>query len=196
MKNKKIELPKDIKRHCVNSVLKRVIICIILFVALLTAIVMWGDILLPLDEKYSGFKKLCWLVILALPFIITKIWIVLFDFTYVGVIKTIDIKTRFDSSKRAQPGPFTAFSTNTIYLNIETTSKKMIRREVYSGATKNKYLGNFNEGDTVLHLRGSKHTVVLPKLSSTQCVCAVCGAVNETTNSTCSHCNHTIIKNY
>lgn len=197
MKNKNIELPKDIKRHCVNSLLKRVIICILLFVALLTAIVMWGDILLPLDERYSGFKKLCWLVILSLPFIITKIPVVIFDKTYSGVVKTVDIETTPDTTRGARPTIETVYMKNTIVLTVETLDGKEFRKKVYADhANDAQHLNTFEKGDYVVHLRGKKHTVILPKPSSTHCICAVCGAVNETTNSCCSHCKHTIIKNF
>ncbi len=187
-------LPNDIKKYCVVTVIKKVILCLLMFTILLVIIVLWGDVLFPIDDKYIGVKRLCYLVVLSLPFIVTKISVVLFDFTFVGVVKTVDIRTRFDSTNRVQPSRFNTFSINTIYLNIETNSKKWIRRQVYSGEANEKYFGNYNEDDTVLHLRGTKHIVVLPKPNSTHCTCAVCGSVNEIGNTVCYKCKHTLVK--
>ncbi len=190
-----MQLPKDIKKYCVNKVLKRIIPCVLMFVVLLMAIILWGNVLIPIDNEYMGLKRFCYLVVLSIPFIVTKVPMVLFDRTYYGLVKKVDIETTSETYHPAKPTLETVYMKNTIYLNIETPNGKKIRKKVYTGrANDAQHLSTFKEGDIVLHLRETKHTIILPTSSSTHCACAVCGSVNEIDSAVCYQCKHTLVK--
>ncbi|MBQ5842544.1 MAG: hypothetical protein IIW63_05270 [Clostridia bacterium] len=195
-KNLKV-FPKDIQKYCVNKVLKRIIPCVLMFAVLLVAIILWGDILIPLDSEYVGLKRFCYLVILSIPFIVTRVPIALFDRTYCGTVKKVDIETTPETYHPAEPTLETVYMKNTIYLSIETPNGKKMRKKVYTGrANDAQHLSTFKEGDKVFHLCETKHTIILPTLSSTHCTCAVCGSVNEISNAVCYQCKHTLVKEF
>ena len=187
-------LPKDLIAHRRRQIFKRVVLCTILLTLLATALVLWGDAIF--NTKYPSFDATCYLAILLLPFAITGVPFKLIDRTYSGVIKQVEIETTAAvDNTSVRPTYNKLYTKNTIYLTVELTNGKVIRKKAYSGkAALQEHLDTYHEGDAVFHLYGTKTTVVLPTKSDTTICCAVCGASNDVAYTTCHQCQHTLVK--
>ena len=53
-------------------------------------------------------------------------------------------------------------------------------------------LDYFKAGDRVLHIYGSKYTVIIPKPSDTMAQCAVCGITTDINKGYCHKCGYTL----
>ena len=192
--NIKINIPEDVKKYQRNVILKRVIPCCVLLILLGSMIYFFEKTIHPIENH--SFYVSFYIIIMLLPFAITGVPFKLFDKTYYGVIEKVDIVTAVDNSSSVKPTREHLYEKNTIYLTIITESGKRLYKKAYSGNAKfQQYLEQYKESDTVYHLYGTNNVIVLPKSSESHIQCAVCGDSNDTNNTVCRNCGHTLIKN-
>lgn len=191
-----MELPKDLEKYRRRIIWKKSRSFVFSFIALLTAIIFFGERLFP--TKYTALRIVVYMIVLAFPFIFTRFPFVLFDSTYCGIVEKVKIKTTTDNDFLVKPNfnGLKLYYRNTIYLFIKTPEGKLIKRKVYTGrASYGEFINSYNEGDMVFHLYGTDTVVILPQESETHVQCAVCGSVNAKEDGICRDCSHTLIKN-
>ena len=190
----KNRIPDDLKKEVCKKILLRVLACCFLFIFNTIIIVYWGNIILPLSDEHKVFRFFCYAIFLLLPFIITRIYTLWTDTSYTGTITDVKISTVVDSKSTLTRSLEMLYHKNEIYLTIKKDNGKIIKRKTYEGVSKlAQKLETYKVGDRVAHLHGTGITVVLPSANSTHCCCAVCGGVNEVSNTTCVHCEHSLI---
>ena len=186
-------LPKDLRIYCRNRILKRVIPCIILISIFATILALWGSVIFNTDNK--AFQTSCYIVVMLIPFAITGVPHKLFDSTYYGTVKKVDIVTTTDNDSSIKPTIEHLYLKNTVYLSIERPDGKLIYKKAYSGKARlQQNINAYNEGDVVFHLYGTNTVVVLPNATNTTIGCCICGDGNEITNQTCRSCGYSLIK--
>jgi hypothetical protein len=113
--------------------------------------------------------------------------------TFYGTVEKVTVATTYlDFNCKDFWEPHTE---NHILLHILTPQGKKITKKVVSAKTKTpRNLDQYQQGDTVVHLAGTTHTVILPKPSDSHMICPFCGHSNQTTHSVCNACGHTLIK--
>ena len=184
-------LPNDLKKYCRNRILKRVIPCIILISVFATVLALWGNVIFNTHNK--AFQTSCYIVVMLIPFAITGVPHKLFDSTYYGTVKKVDIVTTTDNDSSVKPTREHLYLKNTIYLSIEQPNGKLIYKKAYSGKARlQQNLNAYNEGDLVFHLYGTKTVVVLPNDTSVHC--SVCGSSNNIADDKCRDCGYSLIK--
>ncbi len=189
-----MKLSKDLKRYVTNCILKRIIPFVILTVALIVVLVLWGNVIFKTDNKV--FQCSCYVLTMLLPFAVTGVPFKLIDKTYFGKVIKVDVVTALDSKSAVKVGgDMMWYNKNTIFLTVLLDNGKQIKTKVYEGEAKlEQYINTYKEGDRVFHLYGTKTTIVFPKESETHVQCSVCGASNDTSEKICRICSHTLIK--
>ena len=158
-----------------------------------TILALWGNVIFNTDNKV--FQTSCYIVVMLIPFAITGVPHKLIDSTYYGTVKKVDIVTTMDNDSSVKPTREHLFLKNTIYLSIEQPNDKLIYKKAYSGkANLQQNINEYNEGDFVFHLYGTKTVVVLPNANDTSVHCSVCGSSNNIADDKCRDCGHSLIK--
>ncbi|MBQ9745284.1 MAG: hypothetical protein IJW21_00485 [Clostridia bacterium] len=153
----------------------------------------FGDVILP--TKYPEVKVLTYIIILAIPFIVTKFPFCAIDSTYYGIVEDIEVKM----TKDARPASYSykgysLYDKGTVYLKIRTPDGELIRRKVYGGIVGlQQYINKFQKDDEVFHLYGTDAVMILPGEKDIPVQCPVCGELNERENGVCSECGHTLL---
>ncbi len=187
-------LPADLSRFAKKQFLKRVIPCAFLFIAILLALIFWGDAIVPTDNPIV--RVIVSTLLSLIPFLIFGIPWKLIDRTYRGEILRVDIKTTVDNASSIHPTRELLYRKNTIYLHVLLEGGQTVRRKVYEGdARLAQHLDTYHAGDRVFHLYGSQVTVKLLESADTAVQCAACGNISHTESVVCEVCGRTLIKN-
>ena len=188
-----MNLPKDLKAYCKKRVLMRVLPCILMFVAFGLILLEWGTVIFATQNKI--YRISCYVVVMILPFVLTGVPHKLFDSTYYGTVKKVDIVTTMDNASSVKPTREHLYLKNTIYLEIETPDGTLIYKKAYSGKARlQQNINTYNEGDLVFHLYGTNVTIVLPDSADTSVQCSVCGTSNNINDDKCRDCGHSLVK--
>ena len=185
-------MPRDLRGHVRRAVTKKITPCVLLLIA-------FGGVLYFFGERMFGMLPEpaqigAYILIMLLPFLITRVPFCLFDSTFTGTVKGIRIKNEYTMEKKEQ---FSRSYTSrrlvqVAYLTVEEPSGS--QREVKIMLGNNAIAEEFKPGQTVFHIYGAKHTVVLPEKAGDHVECPVCGDDNRTTLTECHSCGHTLIK--
>lgn len=190
----KITLPDDLKRYSRMAVLKRMIPCVVLLALAVILMTVYGDALIAsvfgdivTEESNVGYKITAYIVLLAVPFVITGVPHRLMDETYCGDVLSVKVKTVAVNKLLTRR----LYHVNEVTLTV-ATGKGIKEKTVLKVPVGQKSdIERFSKGDVVFHLYGSPHTV---KLSSEYVAeCAVCGYAEHTDSDKCSNCGHTLI---
>lgn len=192
MAKAKLRLPRDLRGHVRRAVIKKTAPFVLLLIAFGLILYFFGE---RIFETFSPIARIgAYIITMLLPFVITWFPFCLFDTTFTGTVKGIRIKNEYTMEKKEQ---FSRSYTSrrlvqAAYLTIEEPSGD--QREVKISLGNNAIAEEFKLGQTVFHIYGAKHTVILPELSGDHVECPVCGDDNRVELDVCHSCGHTLIK--
>lgn len=192
MPKRKIRLPRDLSGHVCWAVCKKVMLFALLMIAFGAVLYLWGERIFEMLPPIARIGA--YLLTMLIPFAITRFPFCLFDQTFTGTVKGVHVKNEYTMEKKEQFS-FSYTSRRLIqaaYLDIEEPYGNT--REVKIMLNNNAIADEFHPGDTVFHLYGAKHTVILPEKSGDHVECPVCGDDNRAELTECHSCGHTLIK--
>ena len=204
--------PKDLLKYAKTYVVKKIAVLAFGEVLLALILFLWGDTLLG---SSTGIVKIgLYVLVLALPFAVTKMPFCLVDRSYFGTIEKVDLETCLESAIKGKPTTERTYTAVTLLLTIKeagngrvhtvkigskgSTSEKRGAWDMYSVGGDDSFVKNaeqtFSVGARVFHLYGTEHVVILPDEKAQNVRCAVCGENNPTSESICRKCGHTLVK--
>lgn len=185
----KIEIPEDIRTYVRKQRVKRLLLCVVLFVILGVIGYFYINKLYPLNRNLSYiFFSLMILLITGVPH-------KLIDSTWHGTI----VSSKNVTSTEHVPGmPFTYnYFWSAVHKKLAVADENgnvTIRR---SEKIREKYSQDITDelvpGNYVVHVGGTKYTLVFTK-NPEHFRCAVCGMENPSKNTHCVDCGHTMIR--
>ena len=192
MKGQKLRLPRDLRGHVRLAVCKKIMPFVLLMIAFGAVLYLWGErifVIFPPIARIGAY-----ILTMLIPFAITRFPFCLFDQTFTGTVKGVHVKNEYTMEKK-ELFSFSYTSRRLIqaaYLDIEEPYGNT--REVKIMMNNNELAEEFKPGDTVFHLYGAKHTVILPESAGDHVECPVCGDDNRAELTACHSCGHTLIK--
>ena len=192
MSKQKLRLPRDLRGHVRLAVCKKIMPFVLLMIAFGAVLYLWGErifVIFPPIARIGAY-----ILTMLIPFAITRFPFCLFDQTFTGTVKGVHVKNEYVMEKKEL---FSRSYTSrhliqAAYLDIEEPYGNT--REVKIMMNNNALAEEFKPGDTVFHLYGAKHTVVLPETAGDHVECPVCGDDNRAELGKCHSCGHTLIK--
>lgn len=186
-------LPQDLKKFVRSQIIQKITIFALCVLAYSFILFFFGKIILHTDNLFSVL--VFWLLGVGILAAILRIPALIADKTICGTVAKTIIKT--EDTKALTAGLGTLQQKHVIDLIITTSDGKTHYKNISSVEDKTAVrasLSRYKEGDTVFHLRGTPHTILIPKESDLSVQCAVCGRANDISLDTCEKCNHTLIK--
>ena len=192
MSKPKLRLPRDLRGHVRRAVIKKITPCVLLLIAFGGAMYFYGERIFALVPP--AVRVGAYVLAMLLPFVITRVPFCLFDRTFVGKVKHVHVKNEFTMEKKElfSPSYTSRRLIQAAYLDVQEPDGN--ERQVKIMLGNNAIADEFHPGDTVFHLYGAKHAVILPELSGDHVECPVCGDDNRTELTACHSCGHTLIK--
>ena len=190
MNFKDLKIPNEYKRLVLKKKLIRFAVFAALFAVIAFVLANWGTVIFKVKEKDVGFRYLFYALALAVPFVVTKIWLIFTDMSYIGVVKEVKIKSVVDSDIHTRNLMWELYRKNETYLFVETSHGEIKRKAFES----RKYEENYKVGDVVLHLHGTGVTVILQPKNEEYCQCPVCANKTKTAKGVCECCGYPIMK--
>jgi multisubunit Na+/H+ antiporter MnhE subunit len=202
-----MNLPKDLKRYALGSLLKKLVLFLLLEGVITAVVILFGERLF--GKTNIWFRIPATALLLLIPVFITKIYKVFADRTWAGTVKGVSVKSVIVSEALSKTGDREGtYYKNMIFLTLEQTDGKTVTRKadeeklmINRGKagngtnTSEKVTGRFREGDMAFHLYGSNRTVVIPP-DDTEYIrdCAVCQSENPSDAEICRVCGHTLVR--
>ncbi len=205
-------LPKDLKKHIKTYIFKKISLFVLMEAVLVAVLLLWGDTLLG-SSTGTLLYVLCVLVLLV-PFFVTKIPFSLLDKTYYGVIEQVQMKTSIENERPFKPTLEGHYTAVTVVLTVKEegsekrhtvkmrtmgdAKEKSNMFDTYANCGGDSFINSsevaYKVGAKVFHLYGTKHIVVLSDDKAQSVCCAVCGETNSVKEDTCRKCGHTLLK--
>lgn len=183
-------MPRDLRGHVRRAVIKKITPCVLLLIAFGGAMYLFGERIFELVPP--AVRIGAYVLAMLLPFVITRVPFCLFDSTFVGKVKQVHVQNEYVAVKGLAGSNLHISRTlaTFVYLSLDLPDGKEKRiKTVQSG-----FIEEFKPGDTVFHLYGAKHTVILPEKAGDHVECPVCGDDNRAELTACHSCGHTLIK--
>ena len=190
MSKPKLRLPRDLRGHVRRAVIKKITPCVLLLIAFGGAMYLFGERIFELVPP--AVRVGAYVLAMLLPFVITRVPFCLFDRTFVGKVKHVHVQNEYVAVKGLAGSNLHISRTlaTFVYLSLDLPDGKEKRiKTVQSG-----FIEEFKPGDTVFHLYGTNHTIVLPEMAGDHVECPVCGDDNRAALTECHSCGHTLIK--
>lgn len=190
MSKPKLRLPRDLRGHVRRAVIKKITPCVLLLIAFGGAMYLFGERIFELVPP--AVRVGAYVLAMLLPFVITRVPFCLFDRTFVGKVKHVHVQNEYVAVKGLAGSNLHISRTlaTFVYLSLDLPDGKEKRiKTVQSG-----FIEEFKPGDTVFHLYGTNHTIVLPEMAGDHVECPVCGDDNRAELTACHSCGHTLIK--
>ena len=190
MSKPKLRLPRDLRGHVRKAVIKKITPCVLLLIAFGGAMYFYGERIFALVPP--AVRVGAYVLAMLLPFVITRVPFCLFDRTFVGKVKHVHVQNEYVAVKGLAGSNLHISRTlaTFVYLSLDLPDGKEKRiKTVQSG-----FIEEFKPGDTVFHLYGTNHTIVLPEMAGDHVECPVCGDDNRAELTACHSCGHTLIK--
>jgi hypothetical protein len=190
MSKPKLRLPRDLRGHVRRAVIKKITPCVLLLIAFGAVMYLFGERIFELVPP--AVRIGAYVLAMLLPFVITRVPFCLFDRTFVGKVKHVHVQNEYVAVKGLAGSNLHISRTlaTFVYLSLDLPDGKEKRiKTVQSG-----FIEEFKPGDTVFHLYGTNHTIVLPEMAGDHVECPVCGDDNRATLTECHSCGHTLIK--
>ena len=190
MSKPKLRLPRDLRGHVRRAVIKKITPCVLLLIAFGGAMYLFGERIFELVPP--AVRVGAYVLAMLLPFVITRVPFCLFDRTFVGKVKHVHVQNEYVAVKGLAGSNLHISRTlaTFVYLSLDLPDGKEKRiKTVQSG-----FIEEFKPGDTVFHLYGTNHTIVLPEMAGDHVECPVCGDDNRAELTECHSCGHTLIK--
>ena len=190
MSKQTLRLPRDLRGHVRRAVIKKITPCVLLLIAFGGAMYFYGERIFALVPP--AVRVGAYVLAMLLPFVITRVPFCLFDRTFVGKVKHVHVQNEYVAVKGLAGSNLHISRTlaTFVYLSLDLPDGKEKRiKTVQSG-----FIEEFKPGDTVFHLYGTNHTIVLPEMAGDHVECPVCGDDNRAELTACHSCGHTLIK--
>ena len=190
MSKPKLRLPRDLRGHVRKAVMRKLTPCVLLFIAFGAVLYLFGERIFELVPP--AVRIGAYVLAMLLPFVITRVPFCLFDRTFVGKVKHVHVQNEYVAVKGLAGSNLHISRTlaTFVYLSLDLPDGKEKRiKTVQSG-----FIEEFKPGDTVFHLYGTNHTIVLPEMAGDHVECPVCGDDNRAALTECHSCGHTLIK--
>ena len=190
MSKQTLRLPRDLQGHVRRAVIKKILPCALLLLAFGVVLYFFGERIFALVPPAVSIGA--YVLALLLPFVITRVPFCLFDKTFVGTVKHVHVQNEYVAVKGLAGSNLHISRTlaTFVYLSLDLPDGKEKRiKTVQSG-----FIEEFKPGDTVFHLYGTNHTIVLPEKAGDHVECPVCGDDNRAELTHCHSCGHTLIK--
>lgn len=180
-------IPADIKSHVAKKRARKILLWLLFTAVIVVLIVLLGERSfgrLNLIGRYTIY-----FVLVISPFFTLRMY-ELFDFSWSGTIKKIDIKYSTDSTRGFKPSRETLYSKETVVFYIDVNGRT-IKKKVFEGPSGSNTMSQYyREGDRVIHIGGTDHIRVV---NSDRIICFVCGATNDAKHESCKLCHHSLI---
>ena len=186
---KNIIIPKDIKRRIWKRIAIRILILLALLAVAITVCYFTRESKALNDTNYT---LLC-ILILIVPFWVTKVPFALIDSTWCAEILEIRVTTEIRSeSVAARVGRL--YYVDVCYMTLRLDSGKIVKRKMLEQRIQSRSgrADLYKVGDTVLHVYGCKHLQILSRHPQEQIICVVCGTAQPEEDVCCSKCGHTL----
>lgn len=190
MSKQKLRLPRDLQGHVRRAVCKKLAPCVLLLIVFGLVIFFLGDRIFALVPPAVRIGT--YVIVMLIPFAVTRVPFCLFDRTFVAKVKHVHVQNEYVAIKGLEGSNLSISRTlaTFVYLTLELPDGKEKRiKAVQSG-----FVEEYKPGDTVFHLYGAKHTVILPETAGDHVECPACGDDNRTELDRCHSCGHTLIK--
>lgn len=191
MSKQKLRLPRDLRGHVCRAVCKKLAPCVLLLIVFGLVIFFLGDRIFALVPP--AVRVGTYVVVMLIPFAVTRVPFCLFDRTFTGTVKHVKVQNEYVAIKGLAGSP--RYNSRTlatfVYLTVELPDGK---EKHFKAAQGGGYMEEYKPGDTVFHLYGAKHTLVLPEMAGDHVECPVCGDDNRAELDRCHSCGHTLIK--
>lgn len=189
--NKK--LPEDLKRFVRGTVLRKVALFLACTFVYSVLLLLFGKFVLHTERAIALLVG--WLLGESAIFFLLRLPALLADKTFYGTVAKAIVKTK--DSRSLTIGLASMYEDHIVDLIVTLPDGKLHYKSVTvieDKAAVRAGLDSYKEGDAVFHLRGTPHTILLPKESDTTVQCAVCGRVNDKHGDACEKCGHTLVK--
>ena len=174
-----------------KTVIKKLAPCVLLLIVFGLVILFLGDRIFALVPP--AVRVGTYVVVMLIPFAVTRVPFCLFDRTFVAKVEHVHVQNEYVAVKGLSGSP--RFNSRTlatfVYLTVELPDGTEKRLKAAQGGG---FIEEFKPGQTVFHLYGAKHTLILPELSGDHVECPVCGDDNRVELGRCHSCGHTLIK--
>ena len=190
MSKQTLRLPRDLQGHVRRAVIKKILPCALLLLVFGVVLYFFGSRIFALVPPAVSIGA--YVLALLLPFVITRVPFCLFDRTFVGKVNHVHVQNEYVAVKGLAGSNLHISRTlaTFVYLSLDLPDGKEKRiKTVQSG-----FIEEFKPGDTVFHLYGTNHTIVLPEMAGDHVECPVCGDDNRAELDCCHSCGHTLIK--
>ena len=191
MSKQKLRLPRDLRGHVCRAVCKKLAPCVLLLIVFGLVIFFLGDRIFALVPPAVRIGT--YIVVMLIPFAVTRVPFCLFDHTFTGTVKKVKVQNEYVAVKGLAGSP--RYNSRTlatfVYLTVELPDGM---EKHYKAAQGGGFMEEYKPGQTVFHLYGAKHTLVLPEKSGDHVECPVCGDDNRAELDRCHSCGHTLIK--
>ena len=188
---KNIVVPKDIKRRIWKRIAIRILILLSLLAVAITVCYFTRESKALNDANYT---LLC-ILILIVPFWVTKVPFALIDSTWCAEILETKVTTEVRQSVLTGRGSGGGiYYLNVCYMKLRLDSgkivtRKMLEERIHSHSSR---ADLYKVGDTVLHVYGCKHLQILSRHPREQIICVICGTAQPEEDVCCSKCGHTL----
>ena len=191
MAKQKLRLPRDLRGHVRRAVVKKLAPCVLLLIVFGLVIFFLGDRIFALVPPAVRIGT--YIVVMLIPFAVTRVPFCLFDRTFVGKVKKVHVQNEYVAVKGLSGSNLHISRTlvTFVYLTLELSNGK---EKTIKAAQGGGFVEEYKPGDTVFHLYGTNHTVVLPETAGDHVECPVCGDDNRAELGECHSCGHTLIK--
>ncbi len=190
-------LPRDLAAYVRRARLCRILPCCLLEVLMVALLLFLGNRLFG-KEVLLVYRILIYIVLLALPFFLTKFPWNLRERTFRGVVRSVSFERTFSiGGGKARPlsrGGMMMFHTegghaSVMCLDVQLADGRTIRQKLPVPRHPNTPPA---EGAEVFHLFGSDHVITLPTPADDHIHCAVCNDINPPDAAVCRSCGRTM----
>ena len=199
-----IQLPSDVKKHVKNKIITRLLKLTVLELIIILIIFFLGE--RTFGKLDVAIRIAIYIILIVLPFVITKVPFAFIDKSWRGKIKKVDIITD-TGTYTVGGGVIYPYTRNTVVLAIEQDDGKIMTKTVKSAGVKEKMgldqyqtgkvediIKEYSEGAMIYHFYGLDELLIINDRKQDHISCVVCGAKNPADNEHCFNCGHSLIK--
>ena len=189
-------VPRDIQQYVRRRVLRRVIPCAVLIVALVVSFLVFDETFFGDPDKPLRLQAqmLAYVLAFIVPMLITGVPFKLIDRSFEGKVEKVHAYTTVEDPRRALHMRDTRYQRLNVRLTVRTSEGVRIKRSVAKSKIVDKrILEWYRMGDQVLHLYGTDYTIVLPTKEKGAVRCVICGKKNEYGAVRCCECGYSLI---
>ncbi len=189
----KINVPEDIQRYVGKQIIKKVLVSVVIYAAVLFTLVHYAA---KCWESIGAWTVIVYAAIAVLVVYQTHKRFGITDTDWCGEIVDVQVITTMEP--RASGASRTAYYyKNTVILDILTDDgekKKwtVFGKETKHGAEMHFYLEQYKIGSRVMHIRETKFLQFSPESDDDSVCCFVCGYDNKLGIDKCEMCHHSL----